>query len=155
MSPQDRYALPDGGSSEDGPETGRERLERALGELYPGRGPELLPRLLSLIEASRIKGTDAGVGNTAGGVGDSVDRTAAPPRFQAGDAILIAYGDMLKGAGAPLGILADFCGRRLAGRFSHLHLLPFFPSSSDEGFSVMDFGVVDPRLGDWSDIERL
>ena len=36
-----------------------------------------------------------------------------------------------------------------------LHLLPFFPYSSDDGFSVIDYGKVDPALGDWGDIQYL
>jgi sucrose phosphorylase len=42
---------------------------------------------------------------------------------------------------------SDFC--------SILHILPFFPSSSDDGFSVIDHKEVDPLLGNWSDIESL
>ena len=39
--------------------------------------------------------------------------------------------------------------------FSTVHILPFFPYSSDRGFSVIDYEEVDPRLGGWEDIERL
>src|SRR5262249_39342857 len=36
-----------------------------------------------------------------------------------------------------------------------LHLLPFYPYSSDDGFSVIDYTAVDPRLGTWEDIDAL
>ena len=36
-----------------------------------------------------------------------------------------------------------------------VHLLPCFPYSSDDGFSVIDYRRIDPALGDWSDVEAL
>lgn len=36
-----------------------------------------------------------------------------------------------------------------------VHVLPFHPSSSDGGFSVEDYDLVDPAVGTWPDIERL
>jgi hypothetical protein len=36
-----------------------------------------------------------------------------------------------------------------------VHILPFHPSSSDEGFSVEDYEVVDPAFGSWDDILAL
>jgi len=36
-----------------------------------------------------------------------------------------------------------------------VHILPFFPSSSDRGFSIIDFSQIDPQVGTWDDIERL
>jgi sucrose phosphorylase len=35
------------------------------------------------------------------------------------------------------------------------HILPFFPYSSDDGFSIIDYQQVNPALGDWADIQRL
>ena len=51
--------------------------------------------------------------------------------------------------------LADFCDSALMGAINTIHILPFFPSSSDRGFSVIDFESVDPNLGTWEDIEEL
>ncbi len=77
-------------------------------------------------------------------------------RFTDKDVILITYGDLLKGEEAsPLATLARFCDAYLEGTINTLHILPFFPSSSDRGFSVVDFETVDPRLGTWKDIEDL
>jgi sucrose phosphorylase len=36
-----------------------------------------------------------------------------------------------------------------------VHILPFFPYSSDDGFSVIDYKQVDPPLGGWEDVARL
>jgi sucrose phosphorylase len=51
--------------------------------------------------------------------------------------------------------LAGFLRRRNRGAFTCLHLLPFHPYSSDDGFSVIDYRKVDPRFGTWEDIEKL
>ena len=72
------------------------------------------------------------------------------------DAILITYGDQVRAPGvAPLRTLADFCRVHLAGVVSGVHILPFFPYSSDDGFSVIDYRQVDPGLGGWDDVARL
>jgi len=73
-----------------------------------------------------------------------------------GDTLLIAYGDSVRAEGEkPLATLKHFADKRLQGAFSTIHILPFFPYSSDDGFSVVHFRQVDPALGDWSDIEAL
>lgn len=72
------------------------------------------------------------------------------------DAILITYGDQVRQTGKPhLQSLAEFCTAHLNGVASGIHILPFYPWSSDDGFSVMDYRAVDPALGDWPDVERL
>ncbi|HUV83149.1 MAG TPA: alpha-amylase family glycosyl hydrolase [archaeon] len=77
-------------------------------------------------------------------------------RFTQKDVILITYGDLLRGKeSSPLATLACFCDKYLKGNINTLHLLPFFPSSSDKGFSIIDFETVDPNLGSWHDIEDL
>ena len=56
------------------------------------------------------------------------------------DSILITYGDMILAPGEkPLATLKRFLDRKLKGIFSTVHLLPFFPYSSDDGFSVIHF----------------
>jgi sucrose phosphorylase len=76
-------------------------------------------------------------------------------RLSQRDAILITYGDQVSQPGeAPLHTLAQFCAEHLSGVVSGIHLLPFFPYSSDDGFSVIDYLAVDPALGSWSDIEH-
>jgi sucrose phosphorylase len=79
-------------------------------------------------------------------------------RFTERDLVLITYGDMLHStARSPLAGLGRFMDSRPLIRlvFSTVHILPFFPYSSDHGFSVVDFRRVDPRLGSWHDIERI
>ena len=77
-------------------------------------------------------------------------------RFSEKDVILITYGDLIRGDDQlPLEVLADFADKYLKGGINTLHILPFFPYSSDRGFSIIDFEEVDPRLGNWENIEAL
>lgn len=72
------------------------------------------------------------------------------------DSILITYGDMVSEPGVPpLATLGDFLSGHLGGAISTIHLLPFFPYSSDDGFSVIGYRQVDPQLGTWEDIEQV
>jgi glycosidase len=72
------------------------------------------------------------------------------------DVILITYGDLIREDNvSPLETLSKFCGLYLKQTINTLHILPFFPHSSDRGFSVTDFETVDPSLGTWENIEDL
>ncbi|MBN2567511.1 sugar phosphorylase [Candidatus Woesearchaeota archaeon] len=74
-------------------------------------------------------------------------------RFTQKDAILIAYPDSLVKEGErPLATLKRFADSQLAGAASAIHILPFYPSSSDRGFSVINYKKVDRAFGDWEDI---
>jgi hypothetical protein len=81
--------------------------------------------------------------------------TASSGRFCEKDAVLITYGDTLSDeAIPPLQALYSFTSSYLKDSFSAIHFLPFFPYSSDDGFSVMDFYAIDPRVGSWRDVAR-
>ncbi|MET0261432.1 MAG: alpha-amylase family glycosyl hydrolase, partial [Rariglobus sp.] len=72
------------------------------------------------------------------------------------DAFLITYGDTIKEAGrAPLEALRRFLRAHVGSAISLVHLLPHFPFSSDDGFSVIDYRKVREDLGDWADVEGL
>jgi sucrose phosphorylase len=74
-------------------------------------------------------------------------------RFNQQDAILITYGDMVQSPGsAPLSTLGNFLKQWLDGVVSGIHFLPFYPYSSDDGFSVIDYQAVDPALGNWCNL---
>ena len=63
------------------------------------------------------------------------------------DALLITYGDQVREPDAPpLQTLGEFLEEHAAGAISGVHVLPFYPSSSDDGFSVIDYRAVDPEL---------
>lgn len=72
------------------------------------------------------------------------------------DVVLITYADQFREAGKPtLSTFSRFYQQHLQSTFPLVHLLPFFPWSSDDGFSVIDYHQVDPLCGDWQDIARL
>jgi len=72
------------------------------------------------------------------------------------DAVLITYADMVSdGKAHPFSTLKEFCTARLKGAFSAIHILPFYPWTSDDGFSVVDYREVDKRYGNWDDVSRL
>lgn len=72
------------------------------------------------------------------------------------DAVLITYGDSILRTGeAPLKTLHRFMRKELRNRISGVHVLPFCPFTSDDGFSVVDYQQVNPDLGTWSDLEAL
>ncbi len=73
-----------------------------------------------------------------------------------GDVIVITYGDsVLCPDEKPLQTLKRFLDELGDGLLTGLHILPFYPWSSDDGFAVLDYSSVNEALGDWSDIERL
>jgi glucosylglycerate phosphorylase len=77
-------------------------------------------------------------------------------RFTEEDVVLITYGDLIReDCVSPLTTLSKFCGIYLKQTINTLHILPFFPYSSDRGFAIEDFETVDPELGTWEDIEDL
>ena len=70
--------------------------------------------------------------------------------------LLISYGDNLKNKNeVPLKTLKNFFDKNLKTFFEILHVLPFYPSSSDGGFSVTDHKNVNKDLGTWNDIRSL
>ncbi|MGC1275918.1 MAG: alpha-amylase family glycosyl hydrolase [Planctomycetaceae bacterium] len=73
------------------------------------------------------------------------------------DAVLITYADIVRGeAASPLEQLRQFLvAEQLEQVLTTVHLLPFSPSTSDDGFSVVDYRAVDPKIGTWDDVERL
>ncbi|MCX8237458.1 MAG: sugar phosphorylase [Akkermansiaceae bacterium] len=72
------------------------------------------------------------------------------------DVALITYGDtILPKEGTPLAELKEFVTTRLGDAISIVHVLPYFPWTSDDGFAVSNYNEVNPSLGDWSDLEAL
>lgn len=72
------------------------------------------------------------------------------------DVVLITYADQFHQCNENnLTTLRGFYQRWLGDVFSHIHLLPFYPWSSDDGFSVVDYHQVAPSSGSWQDISQL
>ena len=72
------------------------------------------------------------------------------------DVVLITYADQFVSDGQKsLPAFTRFYNRWLSSSFSHVHLLPFYPWSSDDGFSVVDYHRVSPETGEWGDVAEL
>ena len=70
--------------------------------------------------------------------------------------LVITYGDsVLQDNTKPLQTLKRFLDKYLRSSISGVHILPFYPFTSDDGFSVMDYSSVNESLGDWSHINTI
>ena len=85
-----------------------------------------------------------------------VSQPQKPKPLTERDVLMIAYGDsFLAPDKTPLSALKGMIEDYLADMVSGVHILPFHPFSSDDGFSVMDYFKVNPALGDWDDIQAI
>jgi glycosidase len=118
---------------------GMQKVKRLLTEIYgPQTGQAAFERIRPLIEKF------------------TVQKRKKQEFFSQEDIVLITYGDSLKKAGqSPLSTLREFAGTYLKGAVTTIHFLPFFPYSSDDGFSVMDFFAIDPKLGSWENVHDI
>lgn len=108
--------------------------------LYGDEGSNIQKSLVDLIETYKVK-----IGN----------KGANTPITEK-DSILITYGDSIGHQGEPgLRTLKRLLDNHVGDVISGVHILPFYPYSSDDGFSVIDYCAVDPKLGEWADVEAL
>ncbi|MEM6305124.1 MAG: alpha-amylase family glycosyl hydrolase [Pseudomonadota bacterium] len=120
------------------------RLEKLIADIYPDADMGRLA--LEIEKAFWPEGTAR----------RSESRKPGNDLWSEADALLITYGNSIQdGAHKPLDLLHDFLLRRLDGALNAVHILPFFPFTSDDGFAVTDFEAVNPQLGDWPDINRI
>lgn len=114
----------------------REQMQAHLEFLYPGQAEGVLDKLQTLLSQYLIP--------------------PAPGGWSQKDALLITYGDQISAPGeAPLQTLHGFLRQHLQGVFSGVHILPFYPYTSDDGFSVVDFKQVKPEWGDWNQVRAI
>lgn len=87
---------------------------------------------------------------------DSSESGKKASRWTQEDVVLITYGDSIVQEGVePLETLQLFLKTYIKKAINNVHILPFFPYSSDDGFSVIDYTMVNPDLGGWHHIEAL
>lgn len=115
------------------------RIRQRLKFIYKSNdSSKLAERLFTLIDESRT------------------NEPLANSKWDETDAILITYGDsIINDKKLPLENLKDFCDKYLKDAITCIHILPFFPYSSDDGFSVIDYMQVNPELGNWSHVTEL
>lgn len=125
----------------------RDQLLEHLTFLYgPERAHDLLPQLQHRLDQHIKTRVVAALPH----------RPALSERLTQADAILITYGDQVREPEvAPLRTLATILEQYFTGLVSAVHLLPFYPSTSDDGFAVVDYRQVDPDLGTWEDVARI
>jgi len=133
------------------PEGNQERMRARLALLYGEEtAAKVLPELLRHIRIHLAHKPEA--------LTQAEEHFDPAARFSEKDLMLITYGDMVTSRERTgLSALKEFLAiyRRGDPVFSILHVLPFFPYTSDRGFSVVDFKAVDPLLGTWEDIKGL
>jgi len=117
-----------------------DRVRGRLANIYGDRAEVVLPRVLNLIEEHTPQ---HGAGRSG--------------RWDQRDVVLITYGDQVSDStGTPLSTLRKFLtSNQLDECINTVHILPFCPYSSDDGFSVIDYRAVDLALGSWDDIVPL
>ena len=68
---------------------------------------------------------------------------------------LITYADSIKSENdSPLLVLNQFL-QKYIDSIDSIHILPFMPSSSDSGFSVIDYYKIDEKFGNWKDLNLI
>ncbi|MBB4123124.1 sugar phosphorylase [Martelella radicis] len=83
-------------------------------------------------------------------------RVAGNNMWSADNTYVITYGNsIIDGEHKPLSLLQDFVTENLKGVIKGVHILPYFPYTSDDGFAITDYRAVDSGLGGWEDIERI
>ena len=125
----------------------RERVHFLTGQLYRSVvGEEGLKKIVDdLVDA---------IGASAASV--QTDPAHPADLWSQRDVALITYGDsIVDGGSKPLKVLRDFCETWLGNCVTWVHILPFFPWTSDDGFSVLDYSSVNQALGDWNDISDI
>ena len=120
--------------------TSRARVRRHLDRIYPDLGDGELESLAASILA-------------ATGIDEARMADVQSQLPGSDEVVLITYGDTFIEQSQPhLRSLQAVWNSHFASVFSTVHVLPFFPSSSDGGFAVVDYRSIDSALGDWPDL---
>ena len=118
-----------------------------LTHLYGPRAGEVQRRIGQHLANFRTASTASPPANTAG---------HDAPTWSEKDQWVICYGDSILDEGTPpLAVLDTFLQSYLGDAISGVHVLPFFPWSSDDGFSVIHYREVNSELGEWAHIQTL
>ncbi len=109
----------------------------------------------NLIKIYGDKDTEYIIGELSNDLQNSSSDTVKS-EFSEKDMYLITYADSVNEEGiAPLQTLHKFANKYLKGIFNNIHILPFYPYSSDDGFSVIDYEEVNHAFGSWVDIKNM
>ncbi len=116
--------------------TSKQKIKNLLKQVYPKANPDLLyQEINSLIQKTK-------------------KTTTLSKEWDQSTIALICYADILKEKKEkPIKTLHQFLLTKVKETINLVHLLPFFPYSSDDGFSVIDYQQVDPFIGSWNEIK--
>lgn len=116
-------------------------MRAILDDLYGDAGKHAFSRLLARLDRFRSESRR--------------QFRRADELFNAQDIVVITYGDLLRNPDEPpLATLRQFFRDYLDDVVNTVHILPFYPYSSDDGFSVIDYTDVNPGMGSWEDIDQ-
>ena len=114
----------------------RERLIKVYGEETAGKYTEIIETMINNAQKKQ--------------------KEQKKVKWDEKDVVLITYGDQIYRAGEKtLKTFDDFSEKYFKNIFELVHFLPFFPYSSDDGFSVIDYKKIHENMGDWADIEKI
>jgi glucosylglycerate phosphorylase len=114
-----------------------QKLQALLTELYPDDAATVHQQIMERLKNTRVP-------------------QASDDYFSEKTVTLITYGDSLKREGElPLQTLRAFLDDWFDNIIDTVHILPFYPYSSDDGFSVIDYMKINPELGTWEDVRAL
>jgi glucosylglycerate phosphorylase len=117
-----------------------QKVEELLEVLYGTKGIHVYEEICTLITAWQ----------------DKTDNRDEKNWISQNDVMLITYGDSINDScGKPLTVLNKFLNKYAKGTISDVHILPMFPYTSDDGFSVVDYYQVNSELGTWQDVRNL
>ena len=122
----------------------RESLGLLIGSIYPDHDKDgLVKQILATFwpaqEAPRRRG-----------------RAPGNAVWSEKDSFIITYGNsFVDGEHKPLDLLHTFLKAHLKGEVNGVHILPYFPYTSDDGFAITDYRAVNSSLGAWEDISRI
>jgi sucrose phosphorylase len=76
--------------------------------------------------------------------------------FSHEDTMLITYADQFSADGkSNFEALNEFLSEDLKGIVNTVHILPFYPWTSDDGFSPIDYKEVDENYGTWENVKNI
>ena len=114
----------------------RERLIKVYGEETAGKYTEIIESMINNAQKKQ--------------------KEQKKVKWDEKDVVLITYGDQIYKTGEKtLKTFDDFSEKYFKNVFELVHFLPFFPYSSDDGFSVIDYKKIHENMGDWADIEKI
>ena len=118
------------------------------------KNKDIKERLLTLYSEEEASQADLLIAKMIARYKEKID--SKPYHMTQEDVILITYGDqVIEPSVEPMQTLAKFLDEYIKDIINTVHILPFYPYSSDDGFSVIDYKDVSPRMGSWGDVEAL